>query len=338
MKQSDNFAFYLSKFMQQYLPGRRNLSINTIYSYRDMFVQLINYCNDHEHLQPEKMKISTLSRSVIENFLDNIENERHCSISTRNQRLAAIKSFFHFIQIEEPEHMLQCQSILEIKLKETEEPVITYLSSKEVQLLLGCPDKVLKKGRRDIALLSLLYDSAARVQELCDIILGDLRLESPPVLRLHGKGRKERTVPLSPDCAEILKKYVAENALNRKGYLDHPLFFNSRGEKLTRSGVSYILKKYMSKLYEDGEIQNKKEITPHCLRHSKAMHLVDAGVNLIYIRDFLGHESIETTQIYAKANPESARRSIEKVQAESNGPEIPDWNNDPDIMQMLKSI
>lgn len=338
MKQSDNFSFYLSKFMQQYLPGRRNLSVNTIYSYRDTFVQLITFCNDNEHIQTEKIKISTLSRDVVENFLDSIENERRCSISTRNQRLAAIKSFFHFIQVEEPEHLLQCQSILAIKSKETEEPEIVFLTSEEVQLLLGCPDKSTRNGRRDIALLSLLYDSAARVQELCDITMDDLRLESPPVLNLHGKGRKERTVPLSPDCAEILKKYVAENNLDRKGNLDHPLFFNSRGDKLTRSGVSYILGKYMSKLYEDGEIKKKKEITPHCLRHSKAMHLVDAGVNLIYIRDFLGHESIETTQIYARANPESARRSIEKVQAEFKGPELQDWNKDPDVMQMLKRI
>lgn len=338
MKQSDNFAFYLSKFMQQYLPGRRNLSVNTIYSYRDTFVQLITFCNTNEHIQPQKIKISTLSRDVVENFLDSIESERHCSISTRNQRLAAIKSFFHFVQVEEPEHMLQCQSVLAIKSKETEAPVIIFLTSDEVELLLGCPDKSTKNGRRDIAILALLYDSAARVQELCDITMDDLRLDTPPVLQLHGKGRKERTVPLSPDCAEILKKYVSENGLGKKGQLDHPLFFNSRGEKLTRSGVSYILGKYMSKLYEDGLIKKKKDITPHCLRHSKAMHLVDAGVNLIYIRDFLGHESIETTQIYARANPESARRSIAKVQAEFNGPELQDWNKDPDVMQMLKGI
>ncbi len=260
MKQSDNFSFYLSKFMQQYLPGRRNLSVNTIYSYRDTFVQLITFCNENQHIKPEKLKISSLSRNVVEDFLDSIENERRCSISTRNQRLAAIKSFFHFIQVEEPEHMLQCQAILAIKSKETEESVIVFLTSDEVQLLLGRPDKSTKNGRRDIALLSLLYDSAARVQELCDITMNDLRLESPPVLNLHGKGRKERSVPLSPDCAEILKKYIAENNLNRKGNLDHPLFFNSRGDKLTRSGVSYILGKYMSKLYEDGEIKKKKEV------------------------------------------------------------------------------
>lgn len=338
MKQSDNFAFYLSKFMQQYLPGRRNLSVNTIYSYRDTFVQLITFCKDNEHIQPEKIKISTLTRNLIENFLDSVENERRCSASTRNQRLAAVKSFFHFIQVEEPEHMLQCQSILAIKSKETEDPVIGFLTSEDVQLLLGCPDKSTKNGRRDIALLSLLYDSAARVQELCDITMDDLRLESPPILNLHGKGRKERTVPLSPDCTRILKKYIAENNLDRKGNMSHPLFYNSRGDKLTRSGVSYILRKYMTKLHEEGEIKRNKEITPHCLRHSKAMHLVDAGVNLIYIRDFLGHESIETTQIYARANPESTRRSIEKVQAEFKGPELQDWNKDPDVMQMLKSI
>ncbi len=338
MKQSDNFSFYLTKFMTEYLPGQRSLSTNTIRSYRDTFVQLIVYCRDTKHIQPDKLKISSLTRDLIEEFLTNIEVERKCSVATRNQRLAAIKSFIHFVQVEEPEHLLQCQSILELKGKTAVKTTINYLSSDEINLLLNCPDSFTTKGRRDIALLTLLYDSAARVQELCDIKLGDIRLDSPPVLQVTGKGKKKRRIPLSPDCADILRKYVAENNLDRKGLSEQYLFFNNRNEPLTRSGVSHILKKYLTKLYEEGKLKSNVDITPHCLRHSKAMHLVEAGVNLIYIRDFLGHESVETTQIYARSNPESARKAIEKVQAETKGPELDDWRKSPDVMNMLHSL
>lgn len=338
MKQNDNFSFYLSKYMGEYLPGQRNVSVNTIRSYRDTFILLIRYCENEYGISPDKLKISFFSYDKVESFLTYLENTVHSSISTRNQRLAAIKSFFRFIQVEEPEHLYLSQCVLGLKCKKCEKPIISYLTSNEVQSLLNCPDIKTQKGRRDLALLSLLYDSAARVQELCDIKVSDIRLDEPPVVRLYGKGRKGREVPLSAGCAKILRKYIEENRLDKKGYLDHPLFFNSRNEKLTRSGVSYILNKYMEAAIEQGLIQDKKKITPHCLRHSKAMHLVEAGVNLIYIRDFLGQESVETTQIYAKANPEFTRKAVAKVQPTAQSPEMEDWRTKPDVMAFLKSL
>lgn len=338
MKQSDNFSYYLTKFLKEYLPGQRNLSTNTILSYRDTFVKLITFCRDDKNMSPDKLKISTFDKDMVEDFLNYLEKEQHCSISTRNQRLAAMKSFFKYVQVEEPEHLFSCQGILGIIAKKKEKPVITYLSPDEIRTLLSCPDTSTKRGRRNLAILSLLYDSAARVQELCDMEVCDIRTANPPVACLYGKGRKGREIPLSKDCAKLIEKYISENGLDRPGHRNIPLFFNNRNEKLTRSGISYILAKYMDQAASIMPSITDKKITPHCLRHSKAMHLVEAGVNLIYIRDFLGHESVETTQIYAKANPESVRKAVEKVNEKNSPIDMPDWRDDPDLMAMLKSL
>lgn len=330
----DDFAYYLSKFFQSYLTGIRNVSENTIHSYRDTFTKLLVYFRDVCGIPPEKMCFSCLNRESTENFLAYLENEQKCSISTRNQRLAAIKSFCRFLQVERPDLLMQCQRILSIQNKKHTKPVISYLTVDKTKMLLEQPDTITQKGRRDLALLSLMYDSAARVQEICDLKVSDVRLKSLAVVRLYGKGRKVREVPLDTPCADILRRYMEENKLNQTIMSDMPLFFNNRMRKLSRSGVSYILKKYIDMVNSNSIIIPKK-ITPHCLRHSKAMHMVEAGINLIYIRDFLGHESIETTQVYAKANPEARRNALKKAAPNSLVPSLPDWNDNPDLMKFL---
>ncbi len=331
----DDFPYYLSRFFQSYLPGSRNVSGNTILSYRDTFTKLLTYLRDARSIVPDRVSFRDLDRNAIEDFLSYLENDQGCSISTRNQRLAGLKSFFRFVEVERPDLLAGCQAILSIKNKKCPKPVIDYLSGDETQLLLGQPDTSSAKGRRDLALLSLMYDSAARVQEVCDLKAGSVRLDSPAVVRLYGKGRKTRDVPLDAPCAKILRAYMSENRLDRKEMQDTPLFFNSRYEHLSRSGVSYILSKFITLANERGG-SIPAGITPHCLRHSKAMHMVEAGINLIYIRDMLGHESIETTQVYAKANPETRRVALEKM--ESKNPPMPDWNDNPDIMDFLHGL
>ncbi len=333
----DDFPYYLSKFFQSYLPGSRNVSGNTILSYRDTFTKLLTYLRDARSIAPDRVSFRDLDRNAIEDFLSYLENDQGCSISTRNQRLAGLKSFFRFAEVERPDLLAGCQAILSIKNKKSPKPVIDYLSGDETQLLLSQPDTSSAKGRRDLALLSLMYDSAARVQELCDLKAGSVRLDSPAVVRLYGKGRKTRDVPLDAPCARILRAYMAENRLDRKEMQDTPLFYNSRKEKLSRSGVSYILSKYITLANGRGG-SIPAGITPHCLRHSKAMHMVEAGINLIYIRDMLGHESIETTQVYAKANPETRRMALEKMESKNPNPPMPDWNDNPDIMDFLHGL
>jgi site-specific recombinase XerD len=338
MMKNNDFAYHLSNFFQKYLPGVRNVSENTIYSYRDTFTKLLTYFRDKESITPEKIHFSSFSRSIIEDFLFYLENDLNCSISTRNQRLAAIKSFFRYVQVERPDQLILCQSILIIKNKKTQKPVIEYLTGDEIKRLLEQPDKATRNGRRDLALLSLMYDSAARVQEICDLTVKSLRLASPPTVHLYGKGRKLREIPLSAPCTDIIFKYIEENHLSRPEMQNEPLFTNNQKRKLSRSGIAYILSKYIFKANENNEEKIAERITPHCLRHSKAMHMVEAGINLIYIRDFLGHESIETTQVYAKANPEAKRKAIEKMASLNPSPTLPDWNDNPDLMDFLRKL
>lgn len=337
MSQNNDFAFYLSKYFQSYLSSIRNVSENTIHSYRDTFKKLLVFYRDTCGIKPEKMNFSVFTREYIENFLFSLENEQNCSISTRNQRLAAIKSFCRYVQIEYPDLLMQCQKIMSLQNKKHPKPVISYLTVKEIQLLFSQPDISTQKGRRDLALLSLMYDSAARVQEICDLRVSDVRLMESSIVRLYGKGRKVREVPLEKQCADILRRYMEENGLMQKSVLEMPLFHNNQMKKLSRSGVSYVLEKYVNKMNNDSMIVPKK-ITPHCLRHSKAMHMLEAGVNLIYIRDHLGHESIETTQVYARANPEAKRKAIKKMESSSPSVTMPDWNDNPDLMKFLNSL
>lgn len=337
MKQNDSFAYYLSRFFQSYLSGIRNVSENTIHSYRDTFTKLLVFYRDDCGIAPEKISFSVFTKENIENFLFSLENEQKCSISTRNQRLAAIKSFCRYVQIERPDLLMQCQLIMSLKNKKQPKPVISYLTISEIELLFSQPDTTTRKGRRDLALLSLMYDSAARVQEICDLKVSDVRLKSPAVIRLFGKGRKVREVPLEKPCADIIRQYMEENGLMKKRILETPLFYNNQMKKLSRSGVSYVLKKYIDKM-NTGSVIIPKKITPHCLRHSKAMHMLEAGINLIYIRDYLGHESIETTQVYARANPEAKRKAIKKMELSSPSPALPDWNDDSDLMRFLHSL
>lgn len=336
MKQSD-FPYYLSRFFQSYLPGNRNVSENTIFSYRDTFTKLLSYMKEERGISPDKVSFSDLQYDTITNFLSYLENDLGCSISTRNQRLAALKSFFRYVEVERPDLLVQCQLILTIKNKKSPKPVIEYLTTEETKLLLEQPDASTRKGLRDLALLALMYDSAARVQEICDLTVKSLRLSTPATVKLYGKGRKTRDVPLDAPCVDILKRYLTAYGLERKELQDTPLFFNSRKDKLSRSGVSYILSKYIDQANKNGG-NIAESITPHCLRHSKAMHMVEANINLIYIRDLLGHESIETTQVYAKANAEMRRKALRKMEEKSPDPALPDWNENPSIMEFLHGL
>jgi len=332
-----DFAYHLTKFFSRYLPGQINASKHTIASYSQTFSKLLTFIKEVQLISPEKLKFGNFSRKTIEDFLLWLEVDGQCSISTRNQRLAAIKSFFRYVQVESPEQLLLCQSIISIKSKKRPKPVINYLTGNATKQLLAQPDTTDYNGRRDLAILSLLYDSAARVSEICDLTVGNLRLTNPAVVRLTGKHRKTREIPLSAPTVEILQKYMHERKLNTPNHLEKPLFTNRQGGKLTRGGISYILSKYANRV--NANLPNTlPPLTPHCMRHSKAMHMLESGINLIYIRDFLGHEDIDTTQMYAKANPETKRIAITAAYSNDMSPQMPDWNDDPNLMGFLKGL
>ncbi len=225
---------------------------------------------------------------------------------------------------------------MDLKAKKAPTPAIAYLSPDDVQSIFAQADTSTKYGRRDMLLLSLMYDSGARVQEICDLRVRDVRLQKPPTVTLTGKGRKTRFVPIMASTASALTVYFSDNCLSSPEKADQPLFTNHQRGKLTRAGVTYILKKYFGAARQENPNLPKK-ISPHILRHSKAMHMLQAGINLVYIRDFLGHVHVETTEIYAKADTEMKRRAIESAHIKIES-ELPAWTDDKNIMTLLANL
>ena len=336
MKTTD-FARHLSTFLSTYLPGVRNVSTNTIRSYRDTYRLLLVYCKDQLGMAVERLALAQLTDRVVLGFLDWIGRNRRCSIATRNQRLAAVHAFFRYVMLEEPVLLSSCQRILAIPLAKHPQPAIRHLSTDTLRLILEQPDRNTLQGRRDLAILSVLYDTGARVQELVDLRVRDVRLDAPPIVSLTGKGGKTRHVPLMQNTAALLTRYMQENRLDREGALDTPLFVNRQSTKFTRAGVSYILNKY-SEYARRLSASIPEKVTPHVLRHTKAMHLYQSGVALVYIRDLLGHVDISTTDIYARADTEMKRKALEQAYPELSAVALPNWNQNQDLLSWLKKF
>lgn len=284
-----------------------------------------------------KLSIKDITKECIIKFLEWLQSERHCGSATRNVRLAALHSFFRYLQYETPENLYEWQQILSIKAKKTTKKSINYLTVDGIQLLLQQPDQSTKKGRRDLAMLSLMYDCAARVQEIIDLTPAMIRLTKPYTVKIVGKGNKPRIVPLMEQQVVHLKRYLMENKLLENHNDFHPLFFNSRKEKLTRQGVANILQTYANTARNKNSTLIPK-LSPHSLRHSKAMHLLQAGVNLVYIRDILGHESVLTTEIYARADSKQKREAIEKAYIDVISKESPIWIENDNLLAWLKEF
>lgn len=336
MKPTD-FAKHLTEFLSVYLPSQKNVSKNTVYSYRDTFKLLIKYFGETQNIPAERITLILLSSERIVGFLQWLETDRKCSISTRNQRLAAIHSFFRYMQSEDPAGLYHFQKVMSIPIKKARKTTVEYLTPEAIKLLLEQPDKQTTKGRRDLTLLSVLYDTGARVQELIDIQVGDVILDSPAVIVLHGKGNKTRRVPILKPTVALLQSYLTENNLNKPWKNQQPLFSNHQHHKLTKEGVAYILAKYVDSARRSSSIVPPK-VKPHLMRHSKAMHLLQAGVNLIYIRDFLGHVDIKTTEIYARADTETKRNAIEKAYPDLIDSNLPEWNKDQELLAWLSNL
>ncbi len=267
MKEND-FSKYLSDFLSKYLPGQRKASTHTIASYRDVFKLLLIFCDSAKSIKPENIKAKNLSKELILHFLDWLETERKCSVSTRNQRLAVIHSFVHYVQKESPENLFEFKKILSIPNKKYPRALVAYLTGQETQILLSQPDMSTTDGFRNAILLSVLYDTGSRVQELINIRVKDVRLSSPAVIRLHGKGSKVRQVPLMGKTSENLSLYL-ETKKHHSGisWGDNYLFVNQKKQQLSRWGVSHILNKYVGKAKTDVCFNVDFPVTPHVLRH-----------------------------------------------------------------------
>jgi len=333
-----DFAKHLTTFLTDFLTGQRNVSRNTIKSYRDTFKLLLHYCQEQEGIAAEAITMETLSSHRILHFLDWVENIRRCSVSTRNQRLAAIHSFFRYAQGEEPAGLYHFQQVLAIPVKKAGASSIAHLTPEAMQLLLAQPDTTTVGGRRHLTLMSVLYDTGARVQELIDLKIRDVVLCGPALIILTGKGRKIRRVPLMRGTVMLLEHYLQEHDLGQPWKNETPLFVNKQQKMLTEKGVAYIISIYAEQARRISPLIPAK-VHPHMFRHSKAMHLLQAGVNLIYIRDFLGHTDIKVTEVYARADTETKRKAIEQACADlidvSN---LPDWTKDRALLSWLSEL
>lgn len=332
-----DFAYHLTKYFTIYLPGQRNLSQGTIVAYKDVFRLLLQYFEENLHIRPSKLNLDDITRNNVEDFLLWLRNVRNNTPRTCNQRLAAINSFLSYLQFEQPDRLLQCKECMSIPLMKTQEPPLKYLSIEGIKHLIAQPDTATKTGRRDLAILSLMYDTGARVQEIANINIVDLRLISPATLRLTGKGNKTRVVPLLSGTSNILSQYIKDFGL-RNAPDGTPLFQNSKHERLSRFGISYILKAYADKARQTRPDLIPDSISPHVIRHSKAMHLLQANVNLVYIRDLLGHSDVKTTEVYARADNTLKREALEKANPIKHSLSVPNWSDDDELMDWLRNL
>ncbi len=335
------FCSCVESFFKEYLVMERGCSEKTIRTYRDTFILLVKYLCSANKVSPERITLEMFRRDTVKAFLNWLENARHCSIATRNNRLAAMKSFCRYLMYEDPAHMGQWLLISEIRQKKREDiDRVDSMSLDAVKSIFRAVDSSTRSGFRDLALLSLLYDSAARVNEMINLIPKSLRLENPYGVELFGKGAKRRVVPLDKPIATLLKTYIKSVGLDLPGKESHPLFFNRYHSPLTNAGITYLLKKYAKKASDNGAEGIPKNVHPHMLRHSRACHLLQAGTNLEYIRLILGHSSIQTTEIYAKSDPSATNKAIENAYHDLGLPqnEIPQWQQEPKLLTMLKSL
>jgi integrase/recombinase XerD len=297
---------WLAKFFTDYLAGERAASPRTVTAYRDAMKLLLIWFKDTQRTPPERLRLVDIDRPRVLRFLDWLEAERGCSAATRNQRLAVIKSFCRYTAVEQPEHLDQVTQILAIRQKNTPAPQLGHLSGDEVKALLAEPGTASTRALRDTVLLALAYDTAARAQELCDLDVADIRRANPMTVTIRGKGSKTRYLPLMGPTAELVADYLERLDGHRGvGGDADPLFHGPNHSRLTRSGIAKLLARHVKAVRaRDPSWAPGLPVTPHTLRRTRAMHLIQAGVNLIYIRDLLGHVDVSTP----RSTPAPTRR------------------------------
>jgi site-specific recombinase XerD len=302
-------AGLLEPFFSQRLQQQRNASPNTIAAYRDTFRLLLAIAQQRLRKAPSELLLVQLDAALIVAFLQYLEKDRNNSVRTRNARLAAIHSFFRFAALREPAHAALCQRVLAIPTKKTERKLVTSLVRAEQDALLAAPDRTTWLGRRDHAVLVLFLQTGLRVSELRELRCEDIVLSTGPHVRCRGKGRKERCTPLTRDTASVLRAWLAERA----GSPRDPVFPSRRGTQLSRDAVERLVAKHTNAALSTCASLGTKRVTPHVLRHSTAVALLQAGNDRAVIALWLGHESIETTQMYLDADLSMKERALART-------------------------
>ena len=290
----------IQDFFEKYLTVERQASRHTVLAYRDTLKLFLHHAAQQIGCTSDRLDPTVLDVDVVRSFLLWLEQQRHCGARTRNHRLAGIKAFARYVASVAPEHLDRCRRIRELPPARFQRPEVQYLEDEEVLKLVRAIDPT---GRRDKALLLLLYNTGARVQEIVDLDVCDVRLDPVPVVSLEGKGRKQRTCPLWTRTVEALKAWLAE-----RGGADGPLFLNRQGCRLSRSGVAYLLRKLATR----AELSplHAACVSPHVIRHTTAMHLLEAGVDITTLAAWLGHSQLSTTHGYVEINLRMKQKAV----------------------------
>jgi integrase/recombinase XerD len=322
-------------YFTDHLPRLRGTSPHTIHSYRDSLVLLLRFLSQQRNKPVTGLDLSDLDPSGILAFLSHLEQERNNRVSTRNVRLSAIHAFFHFVAARNPEHLELAQRVLGIPFKRTRQQAIDYLEYEEIDAILKAINRATPRGSRDYALLTTMFNTGGRVQEIADLRACDLQLNKPFQVRLFGKGRKERYCPLWPQTATVLRTFCYQRNLDLRS--ESRVFLNHRGQPLTRFGIRHILARSLGLACERAPNLHKKRLHPHSVRHSTAVALLKSGVDLSTISHLLGHASPTTTNRYARVDLEMKRQAIAKVKPVPHRCRTP-WSRDRTILDWLESL
>jgi site-specific recombinase XerD len=333
--QPNALARTLRQFFSDHLPGLRGLSHHTIDSYRYALILLLRFMAHSRGRRVAELDLADLDAEDVIAFLDHLEQERHNTVATRNVRLAALHAFFRYVAITEPEQLARSQRILRLPFKRADQRTIDYLEYEELQAVLAAVDRTTGMGRRDYALLATMFNTGGRVQEIVNLRACDLQLERPFQVRLFGKGQKERFCPLWPQTALLLRELCSERQLDLRAA--SPLFINHRGQPLSRFGVGYILDKYLKRAQASVTTLRGKRLHPHSMRHSTAVHLLKSGVDLSTIGQWLGHDSLNTTNKYVAIDLDLKRQALARADSPATEP-LASWRHDATILEWLESL
>ncbi len=322
---------WVRRFLLEHLIGERNLARNTQQSYRDTLCQLIPFVTGRLHKPVDRLAMVDVSAEIIREFLSEIEISRGCSIATRNQRLAAVHALARFVGAHSPEHIDWCAQLRCVPYKKTTHAVVPYLDKPEIDALLACPDRRTAQGRRDYALLLFLYNAGARASEAAQLTVGNVDFMSGSVSVL-GKGRKQRQCPLWPETVRELNALVAQRPPQER------VFLNRCGLPLTRFGIHAVVERYALKAQVKLPSLATKHVSPHSIRHSTATHLLRAGVDINTVRAWLGHVSLDTTNIYAEIDLETKAKALAKCDVTNDHKTNRRWANNPELMAFLRSL
>lgn len=322
---------WVRRFLLDYLVRERNFAINTRTSYRDMLVLLLPYASAHLKKPVDRLAVADLSLELLREFLTHLEQNRRCSTVTRNQRLGGLHALARFIGENSPEHVEWCSQVRLIPFKKTAQPGITYLDKPEMDALLAAPDRRTPQGQRDYALLLFLYNSGARASEAAELRIADIEWHAPCV-RIIGKGNKQRTCPLWPFMVEQLHRIADQRGPEQR------VFLNCNGQPITRFGIHTLVERHALRAAAKAPSLCTKRVSPHVIRHTTATHLLRAGVDINTIRAWLGHVSLNTTNIYAETDIETKARALATCAPDIGGAKIKPWRHQPDLMEFLRGL